>query len=332
MKDLYADDFPHGTANGYDQGCKGAAQCLYHGSTTYLTCVEASMLRRGDYNAAKLPSSHRFERPTVAPVPKLAKSRVEKPTPIPADPKPAAVLKEVAVASAPVTAPKPTPPAPEPAPTAEPAIAEFNHETATDAQLRSHYASGCRRPECREATSRAARERNQAKKLREAEQLAIAEAAAVVETTIATEAVEPTPVADSDEEAPRAFTAEQFDVASAHPLDAVMATALSNVAAPMLSQDLWDSAINEPWPDIDLEPHLYAEARTVKNLVAGVTPDELTELREELAHWRMRSGELKAENKRLRQQNANDVEDLTTPAHVIDLPGARMTITIVVGG
>jgi hypothetical protein len=45
----------HGSPAGFDAGCGTRASCPNHGSPTTLTCAEAVVRRRGDYEAGRLP-------------------------------------------------------------------------------------------------------------------------------------------------------------------------------------------------------------------------------------------------------------------------------------
>lgn len=59
--------FPHGSPQGYRDGCRSKGGCPHAGSNTYLTCVEAHTRRQGDFAAAKLPVAQPLpRRATVA--------------------------------------------------------------------------------------------------------------------------------------------------------------------------------------------------------------------------------------------------------------------------
>jgi len=50
--DLVTDGFPHGTPEGYQQGCKGGGACA--GKETGMTCTQANTLYQSDYEYRKL--------------------------------------------------------------------------------------------------------------------------------------------------------------------------------------------------------------------------------------------------------------------------------------
>ncbi len=47
--DLYTEDFPHGSASGFDRGCRSNAMCPNNGDPIWFTCKEAKELKRSDY-------------------------------------------------------------------------------------------------------------------------------------------------------------------------------------------------------------------------------------------------------------------------------------------
>lgn len=66
LDDLYAPDFPHGSPDGYDAGCHGAA-CTYHGDPHWLSCREAKELKRGDYSYRNKATNEPWPREVVLP-------------------------------------------------------------------------------------------------------------------------------------------------------------------------------------------------------------------------------------------------------------------------
>lgn len=58
---------PHGSPAGYEAGCTTRAACPHHDSPTTLTCAEAAIRRRGDYQARRLPEDQPLARHTTAP-------------------------------------------------------------------------------------------------------------------------------------------------------------------------------------------------------------------------------------------------------------------------
>lgn len=71
--DLFAADFPHGTANGFDHGCRSKAVCQVDASL-WLTCLEVHTGRMSDYNLRNVRPDEPVERPShdhsAAPKPK----------------------------------------------------------------------------------------------------------------------------------------------------------------------------------------------------------------------------------------------------------------------
>jgi hypothetical protein len=55
MKDIYASDFPHGSAAGFNGGCTTGPMCTFYGNDEWLTCKEAREARATDFNLQKLP-------------------------------------------------------------------------------------------------------------------------------------------------------------------------------------------------------------------------------------------------------------------------------------
>ena len=80
--DLYAEDFPHGTAAGYDRGCRGAA-CELHADPSWLSCKEAKFRRNGDYSLRDHPLDQRIPRDRPASTPTKT-TPISKPIPQPA--------------------------------------------------------------------------------------------------------------------------------------------------------------------------------------------------------------------------------------------------------
>lgn len=141
--DLYEEGFPHGSAAGYDKGCRGIA-CPNHGSAEFLSCREAKTQHDSDYATGKLPPDTVLERVHPEPPAKVkAKQNTERQLrstrgPLDID------------GSDPVAAPS------------EPEVDP--HDGMTEKQMRSHYAAGCRDQRCRDASSAAARLRVQARR------------------------------------------------------------------------------------------------------------------------------------------------------------------------
>lgn len=64
--DLISTDIPHGSQAGFDHGCRGQGGCANHGSSEYLTCVEAVAARRQDWRLSKLPANRPIPRAAIA--------------------------------------------------------------------------------------------------------------------------------------------------------------------------------------------------------------------------------------------------------------------------
>jgi hypothetical protein len=149
--DLYEEGFPHGSAAGYDLGCRGIA-CPNHGSAELLSCREAKTKHQSDYATGKLPDDTVLEREHPEPVARVqAKKNVTRqlrttrgPLPV-ASIEPVAAPAQLADVEVPVDA------------SADP------HDEMTEKQRRGHYATGCRDPRCRAAASAAARSRTLAR-------------------------------------------------------------------------------------------------------------------------------------------------------------------------
>lgn len=45
----------HGTVIGFRHGCRSRGGCIHHRSAVFLTCVEATIARRGDFRIAAMP-------------------------------------------------------------------------------------------------------------------------------------------------------------------------------------------------------------------------------------------------------------------------------------
>jgi hypothetical protein len=65
--DLYADDFPHGSAAGFERGCKTMPVCTNFGSSELLTCREAHSARGADYTLSRQPADTILPRATEPP-------------------------------------------------------------------------------------------------------------------------------------------------------------------------------------------------------------------------------------------------------------------------
>jgi hypothetical protein len=159
--DTFAPDFPHGSPQGYYDGCKTNPPCANFGSDEWLTCKEAFANRSTDFSASKLPLGQKIPRP-----------QAEKPAaPKPRPSKPLTVEPVVDVYEELLTeAGKAFSDALDSA-LAEPTFQQplvDPHPTMTDKEKRGHYSKGCRLQPCKDAVTKAAREKREEKKRLEA--------------------------------------------------------------------------------------------------------------------------------------------------------------------
>ena len=100
----------HGTAAGYDLGCRSAGGCANHGSAEWLTCKEAAAAYRSDFALSKLPADEPIARKALE-IPKTPRR-----APAPAAPAKAAPRPRAAAAPSthtPAAQPQAAPSAPE---------------------------------------------------------------------------------------------------------------------------------------------------------------------------------------------------------------------------
>ena len=72
----------HGSPSGYERGCTTSALCPRHRDPDWLTCAEAEVRRRGDFDAGRLPSTQPLPRRLVSVVPRRDETAPESKKPV----------------------------------------------------------------------------------------------------------------------------------------------------------------------------------------------------------------------------------------------------------
>lgn len=207
--DLYAPDFPHGSPQGYNDGCRSNPVCQNYGSDSVLTCKEAALARTTVHGLNRKPIDavilKREIGETAAPVQLNPPARTTRATP-----NPRAVTHQ--------------PPAAKPAvKVSEPAEIPGEsdpHDTMTDKEKDAHYNAGCRETPCRERKSILNKIYSDRRKARIAEEQAAAAAAAQVTPDSEATVSEPAAPPETAESTPVSLVA----TADTEPAEAVSAT------------------------------------------------------------------------------------------------------------